>query len=82
SGVPVQGRLDAALFGEAQSRIVVSCPPEARADLEALAREHDVPLTYLGAVGGDRLRLASSVDAPLADLSRAYEEGLPRALGG
>jgi len=82
SGAPVQGRLDAALFGEAQSRIVLSCPPEARPDLEALARQHDVPLTYLGTVGGDRLRLASLLDAPIADLSRAYEEGLPRALAG
>ncbi len=76
------GRLDAALFGEAPSRIVVSCPPAARADLEALVAASGVPLTYLGVVGGERLRLGQHVDLPVADLVRAYEEGLPRALEG
>jgi len=82
SGLGFTGRLDAALFGEAPSRIVVSCPPAARGDLEALAASHDVPLTHLGVVGGDRLRLGSHIDLPVSELARAYEEGLPRALEG
>ena len=60
----------------------MSCPTAARGDLEALAAAHDVPLTYLGAVGGDRLRLGPHIDLPIAELARAYEEGLPRALQG
>ncbi|MFN0094911.1 MAG: phosphoribosylformylglycinamidine synthase subunit PurL [Dehalococcoidia bacterium] len=48
------GRLDAALFGEGQGRIVVSLPPETYrrmggpARLEDLAREMGVPVTRLG----------------------------------
>jgi phosphoribosylformylglycinamidine synthase len=82
SGLALTGRLDAALFGEAPSRIVVSCASTAQGDLEALAASHDVPLTYLGVVGGDRLRLGPHVDLPVSELARAYEEGLPRALEG
>jgi phosphoribosylformylglycinamidine synthase len=82
SGLALTGRLDAALFGEAPSRIVVSCTPAAKGDLEALAAFHDVPITYLGVVGGDRLRLGPHVDLPVSELARAYEEGLPRALEG
>ena len=54
----------------------------ARGDLEALAASHDVPLTYLGAVSSDRLRLGRHIDLPVSELNRAYEEGLPRALEG
>ncbi|MCH8995406.1 MAG: hypothetical protein IH959_10660 [Chloroflexi bacterium] len=77
--VAIEGRLDAALFGEGASRIIVSTA-ESEA-LEGLAREHDVPLLRLGRVGGDRLILGSILDATVADLHDAYERGLPRALG-
>jgi phosphoribosylformylglycinamidine (FGAM) synthase-like enzyme len=82
SGLAFAGRQDAALFGEAPSRIVVSCPAAARGDLEALAASRDVPLTCLGVVSGDRLRLGQDIDLPVSELARAYEEGLPRALEG
>jgi len=79
SGVAIEGRLDAALFGEAPSRIVVST---GRAEeLARLAEEHDVPLLRLGVVGGERLAIAGEIDALVADLEAAYEDGLPRALG-
>ncbi len=77
--VAIEGRLDAALFGERASRIIVSTA-ESEA-LESLAREQDVPLLRLGRVGGDRLVLGSELDAPIAELHDAYETGLPRALG-
>ena len=75
-------RLDAALFGEAQSRFVVGVPDEAAlAQLEALAAEAGVPLALLGRAGGARFQLGP-VDASLGELREAYEEGLPRALAG
>ena len=77
--VAVSGRLDAALFGEAPSRIVVSTRDGAR--LEALAAEHDVPCLELGTVSGDRLVLGDVIDVAVADMRDAYEGGLPRALG-
>jgi phosphoribosylformylglycinamidine synthase len=75
----IEGRLDAALFGEAPSRIVVStADPDG---LRALASGHGVPLTPLGRVAADRLRLAAAIDVPVTDLRRAHEDGLPAALG-
>ena len=78
-------RLDAALFGEAQSRFVVAAPGgEARAALQALAAEAGVEAVVLGVAAGTgedaRLRLGP-LDAPLSALREAYEGGLPRALG-
>jgi phosphoribosylformylglycinamidine synthase len=80
AALAVAGRLDAALFGEAQSRIVVSLPPEHLPALERLAAVHGVRLTRLGVTGGDRFRLTAHIDLPLAAVSAALEEGLPQAL--
>ena len=79
SAVAIEGRLDAALFGEAPSRIVVSTADAAA--IERLAREHDVPFARLGRVAGVRLRIGAQADVPVADLRAEYEGGLPRALG-
>jgi phosphoribosylformylglycinamidine synthase len=81
-GLAVRGRRDAALFGEAASRVVVSLPDSAVADLESLLNRVEVPYVRIGRSGGDRLRIASDVDAPLADLESAYESGLEAALSG
>jgi len=82
TGLSVGGRLDAALFGETQSRIIASCPPEQRGDLQALAGRHAAPLTLLGRVGGERLSLGDFLSVPVSSLAGAYREGLPRALEG
>ena len=73
-------RLDAALFGEAGARAVVSCAPAGLDALAALAAEYGVPLTTIGRVTGDRLRLGAAVDLSLADAARAHREALPTSL--
>ncbi|MFA7297097.1 MAG: phosphoribosylformylglycinamidine synthase subunit PurL [Dehalococcoidia bacterium] len=73
------GRIDAALFGEAQSRFIVAT--EDAPALLALATEAGVPATVLGTATGDRLRLGA-LDASVDDLRAAYEGGLGRILGG
>ena len=73
-------RLDAALFGEAGARALVTVRPADRPALEQFAAEIGVPVTPLGLVGGDRLRLGRALDLPLAEATTAYREGLPRAL--
>ena len=78
--VAVEGRWDAALFGEAQSRIVVSLPLENLPELEELAAAHAVTLTRLGTVGGDRFRLTDAIDLPLPAIVDALENGIPAAL--
>ncbi len=78
----VSARWDAALFGEAQSRIVVSLHPDALPTLERLAAEERVPLTRLGVVGGERFVVAGLVDTALADAADAWNNGLERAAQG
>ncbi|MGO8948913.1 MAG: phosphoribosylformylglycinamidine synthase subunit PurL [Ktedonobacterales bacterium] len=71
----------ALLFGEAPSRIVVSLPPEQWQALGDMAASAGVPLTRLGAVGGDRLSLGLSVDLPVLKLRSIWQTGLNQALG-
>jgi phosphoribosylformylglycinamidine synthase len=73
------------LFGESQSRVVLSCPGAAAPALRELAEGHGVPLARIGTVGerDGRFRLAAgprSVDLPVAELARTYEEALPRRM--
>ena len=75
-----EGRWDAALFGEAPSRIVVSLPPERVAALRRLASRHGVPVLRLGRTGGDRVRIGRQVNVALADAAEAWGQGLRRAL--
>ena len=77
----VSGRWDAALFGEGQSRIVVSAAPERLADLERIAAEEGVPWLRLGVTGGERFRLGDLVDLPLEEVAHALRDGLEEALG-
>ena len=77
-------RLDAVLFGEAQSRVVLAVAPDAVAAVQRLAAEHGAQATDIGAVGSDRLTIALGgtrvVDAAVADLARPYETALPEAM--
>ena len=78
----IRGRWDAALFGEAQSRIVVSLPPEGLAHLQGLAGEVEVPVAVLGSVGGERFQASGVIDLPLAEIDYAWRNGLEEALTG
>ncbi len=78
----VGSRLDAALFGEAQSRIVLAVAPEKREELAGIATNMNVPLEYIGAVTSDDNFRLGPLDLPLSELRDAYENGLERALAG
>jgi phosphoribosylformylglycinamidine synthase II len=73
-------RLDAALFGEAQSRVVVSAAREESTALERLAAEARVPCARIGTVGGDDLAL-DRISVSLVDAEAAWSDGLATALG-
>ena len=79
-------RLDAALFGESQSRVVLSCAPASLPVLTDLASRHGVPLARLGAVRDGRfvLRFGSALvcDEETRGLATLWREALPRALQG
>jgi phosphoribosylformylglycinamidine synthase len=77
----VEGRTDSELFGEAQSRIVVSLKPGLVGDLRKLAGRHGVPLKELGHVGGKRFTIKGLVDLSLDEVADAWKNGLQRAMG-
>ncbi|MDP7239958.1 MAG: phosphoribosylformylglycinamidine synthase II, partial [Dehalococcoidia bacterium] len=74
-------RLDAALFGEAPSRIVVSASPRDVPALEALVGRHRVPIARLGVTGGQRCSLANLADLSLDEITQAWRGGLAGAGG-
>jgi phosphoribosylformylglycinamidine synthase len=74
-------RLDAALFGEAQSRIVVSVDQDKVRQLEALAKGQGVPLTRLGTVSGKRFIIDGYIDLPLTEMEAVWRHSLEKILG-
>ncbi len=78
----VQGRVDAALFGELQSRIIVSVAPTRAIELEERAAQERIRLRKLGVVGGKRLIIEGLVDVPLEQMAIMWHNGLDWALRG
>jgi len=72
------GRLDATLFGEVQSRIVVSVKPEKVHRLEEMAAVSRVPVTRLGVVGGKRFTIEGCVDLPLEQIESVWRKSLEK----
>ena len=64
------------LFGESQSRFVVSFPREALVQLHDLSSRRQVPFAGIGSVGGERLVVTGAIDVPLTELIEAYEGAL------
>jgi phosphoribosylformylglycinamidine synthase II len=74
-------RPDASLFGEAPSRVVVSCDSDDTGHLEALAKESGVAATVLGTVGSEDLVVRDKsggtlLRVSLADARKSWREGL------
>ena len=70
-----QGRIDTTLFGEAQSRIVISVAPEKVAQLEECAAKESVSLLKLGQVGGNRITIGNLIDMSLKEIEKAWKTG-------
>jgi phosphoribosylformylglycinamidine synthase II len=71
-------RPDALLFGETQSRVVISFDPSMRTALEAAAAQDGVPLAILGRVTeDDRFILRPLLNDSIRALREAHRETLP-----
>jgi phosphoribosylformylglycinamidine synthase len=83
-------RCDSLLFGESQSRVVLSVAPGRREATLKVAAEHGVPAEVIGRVGGDRLKIDLETDGGMVDcrvdvdvrlLQDRWANRLERALG-
>jgi phosphoribosylformylglycinamidine synthase len=83
-----QFRRDAQLFGESQSRVVLSVTPEHRDIVMRAAEQAGVPATVIGKVGGERLvvelpvesSVPCRIDLPVETLHDAWAHAIERAL--
>ena len=76
-------RLDALLFGETQSRIVISCKPLDAVKVVERAKLMGVPAVQIGKVGGDKLTVKTTggeFSAPLTELHDAWWNSIARAM--
>jgi len=74
-------RADFALFSESQSRVILSAKPDKADELERKVREAGVPVTRIGTVRGNDLKIGvngrQAVDAPVKQLAQVWKDAIP-----
>ncbi|HLX95605.1 MAG TPA: phosphoribosylformylglycinamidine synthase subunit PurL, partial [Verrucomicrobiae bacterium] len=81
-GVPPH-RIDALLFGETQSRVVITCNPLDAVKVVERAKLLGVPAVQIGRVGGDQLSIktaAGELSVPAAELHDRWWNAIARAM--
>jgi phosphoribosylformylglycinamidine synthase len=76
-------RLDALLFGETQSRIVITCKPLDAVKVVERAKLMGVPAVQIGKVGGDKLTIKAAsgeYNCPLAELHDVWWNSIAQAM--
>ena len=73
-------RWDAVLFGEAQSRIVVSLDPERLDTLESLCTQERVEWVVLGRVTESRFAIGSLIDLQVSEIESTWRNALQKRL--
>ncbi len=76
-------RLDALLFGETQSRVVISCAPLDAVKIAERAKLLGVPAMRIGIVGGDKLAIKTATGEyawPVTELHDVWWNSLARAM--
>lgn len=75
-----------ALFGEAQSRAVVSLSPDNLGELRELVDTHGIECTVLGKVQGDRMKVAVNsvtvIDRSVEQLAKRWKDAIPSRMEG
>jgi phosphoribosylformylglycinamidine synthase subunit PurL len=73
-------RPDALLFGESQSRIIVSCSKENAEKISDIAKQNKVVCSVLGNVGGDSLKIGKLVDISLDKIKASWKTAIENYL--
>jgi len=72
------------LFSESPSRIIITFPASSREAMESIASGKNCPLTLIGHVGGDRLRIAvgeeEAISADVRELETVWRGSLSKKL--
>lgn len=78
-------RKDALLFGESQSRIVISIGANKQKEVEKILEKKNAPFTVLGRVGGKKLVVnvggEDIINTGLNKLNKAWRGSIPESLG-
>ncbi|HTR14892.1 MAG TPA: phosphoribosylformylglycinamidine synthase subunit PurL [Roseiarcus sp.] len=82
ASVAGEGEEHTFFFGEDQARYVLTAKPAETIAIAAEAERAGVPLTRIGATGGESLVLGASAPLNLARLSEAHESWLPNYMTG
>jgi phosphoribosylformylglycinamidine synthase subunit PurL len=69
-------RNDAFLFGETQSRIVVSLSENHLDNLQAIANKYEIPIQVLGKIEGNSLKISNLLDLEIKQLETAWESNI------
>jgi len=78
--VPVKIRKDALLFGESQSRIILSAKEKNVKKILQIAKKNKAPVAIIGVVGGDKLTIGSMVNFSIDELYKAWHNALESCL--
>jgi phosphoribosylformylglycinamidine synthase II len=79
-------RPDALLFGESQSRIVVTTQKKDLVSLKKIASQHKISLSEIGRVGGEKLKISTTsgenilIYLPVAKLVDLYDYAIERLM--
>jgi len=79
-------RPDALLFGETQSRIILSCSESCVGKIRKLALRFKAPFQVIGKTGGGFLRILNQreelIYLPLEEISAEWSDSLNKEMGG
>lgn len=77
-------RKDAILFGESQSRIILSCKSTNAAKIKKIANKNNIPFKIIGKTGGEDLKITVGkkklVDLPLKKLDTSWRDSLAKKI--
>lgn len=69
-------RKDAYLFGEAQSRIIFTCSPENKKEIELILNNRQIPFAEIGIVKGSEITIDDESFGSISDLNQLYENAI------
>ena len=84
--VNVEGgiRVDALLFGETQSRVILTANAAGIEKIKSIAAAHGVPVSILGKVGGESINIKvngqEKINRQVAKLKKLWQEAIPKLL--